>query len=85
MILLGWELHASYITVLCVQAVMILSSLLFMPSHSNLKTFYITCGHIDVVKVLVEAKCDVNIKKMERFLCILPASEFCVGCTVQPH
>ena len=61
---------------------MILSSL---PSHSNFKTFYISCGHIDVIKVLVEAKCDVNIKKMERFLCILPASEFCVGSTVQPH
>ena len=44
LILLGWELHASYITVLCVQAVMILSPLLFMPSlysHSNLKNFYV--------------------------------------------
>ena len=46
LILLGWELRASYITVQCVQAVMILSPLLFMPSlysHSNLKNFYITC------------------------------------------
>ena len=58
LILLGWELHASYITLLCVQAIMILftllcvqaimilSSLLFMPplySHSNLKNFYVTC------------------------------------------
>ena len=36
----------SSITVLCVQAVMILSPLLFMPSlysHSNSKNFYITC------------------------------------------
>ena len=32
LILLGWELRASSITVLCVQAVMILSPLLFMPS-----------------------------------------------------
>ena len=46
LILLGWELRASSITVLCVQAVMILSPLLFMPSlysHSNSKNFYITC------------------------------------------
>ena len=43
---LGWDLRASSITVLCVQAVMILSPLLFMPSlysHSNSKNFYITC------------------------------------------
>ena len=42
----GIELRASSITVLCVQAVMILSPLLFMPSlysHSNSKNFYITC------------------------------------------
>ena len=42
LILLGWELRASSITVLCVQAVMILSPLLFMPSlysHSNSKKF----------------------------------------------
>ena len=46
LLLLGWELRASSITVLCVQAVMILSPLLFMPSlysHSNSKNFYITC------------------------------------------
>ena len=46
LVLLGWELRASSITVLCVQAVMILSPLLFMPSlhsHSNSKNFYITC------------------------------------------
>ena len=46
LILLGWELRASSITVLCVEAVMILSPLLFMPflySHSNSKNFYITC------------------------------------------
>ena len=38
LLLLGWELRASSITVLCVQAVMILSPLLFMLSlysHSN--------------------------------------------------
>ena len=48
LILLGWELRASSITVLCVQAVKILSPLLFMPSlysHSNSKNFYITCGY----------------------------------------
>ena len=40
LILLGWELRASYITVLCVQAVMILSPLLLMPSlYSHLKNF----------------------------------------------
>ena len=33
-------MHLISITVLCVQAVMILSPLLFMPSHSN---SYITC------------------------------------------
>ena len=50
LLLLGWELRASSITVLCVQAVMILSPLLFMPSlysHSNSKNFtllvYIAC------------------------------------------
>ena len=46
LILLGWELRASSITVLCVQAVMILSPLPFMPSlysHSKSKKFYITC------------------------------------------
>ena len=41
LILLDWELRASYITVLCVQAIMILSPLLFMPSHSDLKNLYI--------------------------------------------
>ena len=49
---LGWELRASSITVLCVQAVMILSPSLFMPSlysHSNLKNFYITCIHSTTV------------------------------------
>ena len=49
LLLLGWELRASSITVLCVQAVMILSLLLFMLSlysHSNSKNFYITCIHI---------------------------------------
>ena len=52
LILLGWELRASSITVLCVQAVMILSPLLFMPSlysHSNSKNFYITCIHSTTV------------------------------------
>ena len=44
LILLGWELRASYITVLCVQAVMILSSLLFMPSLYSHSNFYITCS-----------------------------------------
>ena len=43
LILLGWELRASYITVLCVQAVMILFPSL---SHSN---FYITCIHSTIV------------------------------------
>ena len=46
LILLGWELRASSITVLCVQAVMILSPLLFMPSlysHSISKNYYVTC------------------------------------------
>ena len=32
LILLGWELHVSYITVVCVQGIPILSPLLFMPS-----------------------------------------------------
>ena len=32
LILLGWELHVSYITVLCVQGIPILSPLLFMAS-----------------------------------------------------
>ena len=32
LILLGWELHVSYITVLCVQGIPILSPLLFVPS-----------------------------------------------------
>ena len=52
LLLLGWELRASSITVLCVQAVMILSPLLFMPSlysHSNSKNFYITCIHSTTV------------------------------------
>ena len=31
-ILLGWELHVSSITVLCVQGIPILSPLLFVPS-----------------------------------------------------
>ena len=41
---LGWELRASSITVLCVQAVMILSPLLFMPSlysHSRIFTLLV--------------------------------------------
>ena len=44
LLLLGWELRAFSVTVLCVQAVMILSPLLFMPSlysRSNSKNFYI--------------------------------------------
>ena len=52
LILLGWELRASSITVLCVQAVMILSPLLFMPSlysHSNSNNFYTTCIHSTTV------------------------------------
>ena len=32
LILLSWELHVSYITVLCVQGIPILSPLHFMPS-----------------------------------------------------
>ena len=32
LILLGWELRVSYITVLCLQGILILSPLLFMPS-----------------------------------------------------
>ena len=32
LILLGWELHVSYITVLCVQGIPILSPSLLMPS-----------------------------------------------------
>ena len=42
LILLGWELHVSYITVLCVQGIAILSPLLFVPSyipHYNFKNF----------------------------------------------
>ena len=43
LILLGWELRASYITVQCVQAFMILSPLPSLYSHSNSKNFYTTC------------------------------------------
>ena len=43
LIFLGWELRASYITVLCVQTVMMLSPLPSLYSHSTLKKFYITC------------------------------------------
>ena len=43
LLLLGWELRAFSITVLCVQAVMILSPLPSLHSHSNSKNFYITC------------------------------------------
>ena len=47
LILLGWELRASYITVLCVQAVLILPPLLFMPSlHSH--SLYAKHGACDV-------------------------------------
>ena len=34
---LGLGITVSYITVLCVQGILILSLLIFMPSHSNLK------------------------------------------------
>ena len=42
LIILGWELHVSYITVLCVQGIPILSPSLFMPSlYSTLIYLYI--------------------------------------------
>ena len=52
LILLGWELRASYITELCVQAVMILSPLPPLYSHSNLKNFYIT-PHYNFISLFV--------------------------------
>ena len=52
LILLGWELGASYITVLSVQAVMIWSPLLFMPSLYSHSNFYITCPLSFLITIL---------------------------------
>ena len=41
LILLGWELHVSYITVLCVQGIPILSPSLYMPSLYSTLEFLI--------------------------------------------
>ena len=49
LILLGWELHVSYITVVCVQGIPILSPLLFMPSLYS--TFYLYYEHFLLVGV----------------------------------
>ena len=74
LILLGWELRASSITVLCVQAVMILSPLLFMPSlycHSNSKNFYITCRnilHSSLTKILTMQTNVLTVHKSVRWI-----------------
>ena len=60
LILLGWELRGSYVTVLCVQAILILSPLLFyaIPIYSTFLHLLVDCFVYDF-NALVNGVCSL--------------------------
>ena len=79
---LDWELCASSITVLCVQAVMILSPSLFMPSlysHSNLKNFVPSHFYTDLIASSDAAGAMLQAAKKRDYVVYTPVAKHAVS------